>query len=150
MADVRVADLPTAGTINGSDYLIIDNSGVTSKTTVTSFKSAAARVTYPWNSEVPVTTGIHSRWYADRNGTIAWCRGEVVNGDGVSTAGFDVSLNGSTIYPTATKPSVSAGSFIGTERTPDTTSFSKGDYFQVNVTSTGGTTGRLRLLINFY
>lgn len=94
-------------------------------------------------------TGIHKRFYADRAGTILWCRGEVVDADGTETTSFDVILNGASIYPVATKPTVAAGSYIGTERVPNTTAFVKGDYFQINVTATGGTSGMLRLNIHF-
>jgi hypothetical protein len=153
VADVRVADLPTVAAISNNDYLIIDrtpNAAPTGKSTISAFKQAMTPASFPWNSEVPVATGVHSRWYAPRSGTITGCQGHVVDGDGSSTANFDVLLNGSTIFPSATKPSVSAGQYTGTERTPDTTSFAKGDYFQVEVTATGGTAGRLRLIINFY
>ena len=104
---------------------------------------------YFWMSDKPPTTGTHKRFYTDRDGLIQWCRGEVENGDGSSTTNFDVKKNGTTIYPTSTKPSVSAGQFIGTERLPDTIDFVKGDYFEIVVTDTGGTLGRLRLLVNF-
>lgn len=104
---------------------------------------------YQWQSEDPVATGIHKRFYTDRSGTILWCRGEVVEGDGTGTASFDLLKNGVTTFPSATQPSVSAGQFIGTERTPNTTGFAKGDYFEVNVLSTGSSAGVLRLTIYF-
>ena len=104
---------------------------------------------YLWQSETPVELGLHKRFYADRDGTILWCRGEVVDADGSSETDFDVNLNGATIYPVATKPSVSAGQYIGTERIPNTTAFLKGDYFQINVLDAGGTNGDLRLNIHF-
>jgi hypothetical protein len=72
-----------------------------------------------------------------------------MKGDGASTANFDVLKNGTSIYPTSAKPSVSAGSYIGVTRVPDTTTFSEGDYFQVDVTSTGGTLGALIMDIKF-
>jgi hypothetical protein len=106
------------------------------------------KASYFWQSETPAVTGTHKRFYSDRAGTINWCRGEVVNGDGTATANFDVKKNGSTIFPSATKPSVSAGQYIGTERVPDVTSFIKGDYFEVVIIDTGGAT-KLRMTINF-
>lgn len=119
--------------------------GATGATGATSLVEAS----YLWQSEIPVEAGVHKRFYTDRAGTILWCRGEVVDGDGTSTANFDVSLNGATIYPVATKPSVAAAGYIGTERIPNTTAFIKGDYFQITVSSTGDTVGQVRLTIHF-
>jgi hypothetical protein len=96
-------------------------------------------------------TGIHDRFYPDRAGTIQWCRGEVSAGDGASTTQFNVLKNGSSIYVSATKPDVAAGSFVGATRAPDggTVAFTATDYIQVNVLATGGSTGRLKLDISF-
>jgi hypothetical protein len=104
---------------------------------------------YLWQSESPPQTGTHKRFYTDRAGTLQWCRAEVENGDGSATANFDVLYDGTTIYTSSPKPSVSAGQFVGAERIPDTISFLKGHYFQVVVVDTGGTQGPLRLTINF-
>lgn len=125
--------------------------GVTGTTGITGVTGAVSLVEagYLWKSESPAIAGVHKRFYTDRAGTILWCRGEVVDGDGTGTTSFDVNLNGSSIYPVSTKPSVSLGNYIGAERTPDTVAFIKGDYFQINVLSTGGTNGEIRLNIHF-
>ena len=106
---------------------------------------------YLWASALPVVNGtLGNRFYADHNGTILWCMLNIVNGDGsITDAQIDVLKNGSSIYPSATKPSVSSGNFISAHQTPDTTSFSAGDYFQISVISTGNTAGRLRAYIHF-
>jgi len=107
-------------------------------------------VTYLWESESPPITGIHRRWYADRAGTILSCWAGVALADNtVGAATFDILKNGTTIYTSATKPSVPTSSFIGAERIPDILTFIKGDYFQIVVNDTGGASGPLRTYINF-
>jgi hypothetical protein len=104
---------------------------------------------YLWQSESPAQTGTHKRFYVDRAGTITAVRPNVVKGDGTSTLNIDVLKNGTTIYPSAAKPSVGAGNFVNGSFPPDTTSFVDGDYLQINITATGGTTGAVRLIIKF-
>lgn len=102
-----------------------------------------------YGSAVPAVVGISSRFYSDRAGTIAWCMANVVNGDGSATLTVDVKKNGTTIYTAATKPSVSAGQYIGATRVPDVTAFVAGDYFEVQILTTGNTIGQVRVYIHF-
>lgn len=104
---------------------------------------------YIWQSEAPVQTGIHNRFYVERAGTITAIRPNVVKGDGTSSMTLDVLKNGSTIYPSATKPNVGAANFVNGSFSPDTTDFADGDYLQINITATGSTTGAVRLMIKF-
>jgi hypothetical protein len=112
-------------------------------------KPSDPNITYFWQSETPPQTGIHKRSYAERNGTIVEVRPYCSLGDGTVAATFDVLKNGVSIYPSATKPSVSAGQFSNGGFPPDTTSFVDGDYFQINVTNTGNCIGPLRIAIIF-
>lgn len=141
---------------NGDFYYRIDTNqiyqkagGTWSATTSIVATPGYGLASYYWQSEEPPVAGTHRRFYTDRDGTIQWVRGEVALGDGTSTANFDLLKNGSSVFPSATKPSVAAGGFMGTERVPDTLSFVKGDYLQAVVNSTGGVSGPLRLLVNF-
>lgn len=104
---------------------------------------------YYFQSDVPATAISSKRFYTDRAGTITWCRAGVLNGDGTTDATLDVRKNGTSIYPTSTKPSVVAGQYLGAECAPDTMVFAKGDYFQVDISATGSTAGRIVLTINF-
>lgn len=111
--------------------------------------SIAVGGAYTWQSPkvTPLPTGVFSRFYLEKDGTISFVRAERESGDGTGTATLDLLLNGVSIYPTATKPTVTAGAFLGAETTPDTTAFAKGDYFEVEIEATGGGTGPLRLTI---
>jgi hypothetical protein len=104
---------------------------------------------YLWQSESPAQTGTHDRFYPGRSGTIISVKPYVTKGDGISVVTLDVLKNGSTIYPSASKPNVSAGNFLTGNFLPDTTSFASGDYLQINVISNGGTIGTIRLAIEF-
>lgn len=106
-------------------------------------------MSYTWQSKQALAVETGSRFYTDRDGTIDYIRAERSSGDGASTATLDVLKNGTSIFPTATKPTVAAGSFLGPERVPDTVAFVKGDYLQVEIEATGGGTGPLRLTIHF-
>jgi len=133
--DTTIFELETAGTVEGVPV------GGGNDTVLTG--------SYLWQSESPAATGTHKRFYVDRAGVITAVRPNVVNGDGTALMQLEVLKNGSTIYPSATKPNVSAGNFVNGSFTPDTTSFSDGDYLQINVISTGNTLGPIRLLIKF-
>jgi hypothetical protein len=95
-----------------------------------------------------VETGLGRRMYAPMDGTIlnvyAWCDTVVPSG---KTVRLDVTKGGTSIYPTATKPTIEAGNRLGPDRVPDTTSFSKGDVFRVQVVNTGTLSDRIFLAI---
>lgn len=104
---------------------------------------------YSWQSPVTLTVMTGHRLYADRNGTIVFCRAERSSADGTSTATLDVLKNGSSIFTSATKPMVEAATGLGEERIPDEQHFLKGDHFAVEIEATGGGTGPLRMTIKF-
>lgn len=104
---------------------------------------------YTWQSARALVPSTGHRLYADRPGSIVYCRAERSAGDGTSTATLDVLKNGSSIFTANAKPSVDAGEFLGPERAPDTTTFVKGDYFEIEIEATGGGTGPLRVTIRF-
>lgn len=55
---------------------------------------------------------------------------------------FDVNKNGTTIYPTTTKPTITAGTNDSSNSTPDTTALAAGDYLTIDVDQVGtGTVG---------
>jgi hypothetical protein len=110
---------------------------------------ALNKLSYIWQSENPAVTGTHARFYVDRAGSILEVRPNVVKGDGTVTMQLDVLKNGTTIYSSSTKPNVAAGGFTNGSFTPDTLTFSDGDYLQINIIASGNTTGPVRLVIKF-
>lgn len=110
---------------------------------------ALNKLSYIWQSESPVQAITHKRFYVDRAGSILEVRPNVVSGDGTGTMTLDVLKNGTSIYPSATKPNVTAGNYVNGSFTPDTLTFADGDYFEIQVTATGSTTGPVRLVIKF-
>lgn len=104
---------------------------------------------YSWQSAFNLTTGFGHKLFADRAGTIQFIRAERSSGDGVSTATFDVLLNGTSLFVTNSGPTVLASTALGEEAFPDTKGFDKGDNFQVEILTTGGGTGPLRVTIHF-
>ena len=111
--------------------------------------TAIVQGSYLYASAVPVVNGLGKRFYAERAGTITWCEINVVNGDGISSAQADILKNGSSIFPSSTKPIATAGQYIGSQAIPDVASFSVGDYFQVNILDNGATNGQIRVYIHF-
>ena len=107
------------------------------------------KASYLYQSEVPVSAGMSRRFYADRAGSIQWCRAAVVDGDHSEAVEVDIRINGTTIYTTADKPTVAPGNYIGSPAAPDVTAFGFGDYFEIDIISTGGTDGQLRVYIHF-
>lgn len=146
---------PTTSTIDGSSSIALrTNSGIRVVSDGTNYFSLRGQRTivtfsYIWQSESPAQSGTHKRFYVERSGTITAVRPNVVKGDGTSTMTLDVLKNGSSIYPSATKPNVSAGNFVNGSFLPDTTGFTDGDYLQINITATASTTGAVRLIIKF-
>lgn len=108
--------------------------------------SAAA---YSWQSPRVLATGLGHRLYADRSGVIEYIRAERSSADGTSTATFDVLKNGTSLFVTGAKPSVGVGVGLGPERRPRKVQFKKNDWFQVEIETTGGGTGPLRVTIHF-
>jgi len=99
---------------------------------------------------LPVT-GTGRRFYADRAGTIkniyAWATD---NAPSSAACTFDVNLNGTSIYTTNAKPSISIGAFLSADAPPNTVSFFKGDKIEVVIVALGGiTTGRLGVQVVF-
>jgi hypothetical protein len=107
------------------------------------------KASYLYQSEVPVSPGMSHRFYADRDGSIQWCRAAVVEGDHSEAVEVDIRINGTTIYTTADKPTVAIGNYIGSPVTPDVTAFEAGDYFEIEILSTGNTEGQIRVYIHF-
>jgi hypothetical protein len=108
------------------------------------------KAAYDWtNNATLVRVGFGQRKYADRDGTILYVRAERSAGDGSGAATFDVTKNGVSIFPSATKPTIPASSFLGTERVPDDVDFVKGDYFQIHTETTGNGTGPVVVTIFF-
>jgi hypothetical protein len=104
---------------------------------------------YSWWSIPNPPLGVGSRFYAERNGAItniyAWSSDAPPN-----QATFNVLKNGATIYTSNTKPSISGGATLGPDTTPNTTAFVKGDYFTIQITSTGGlVVGTFGVVIEF-
>lgn len=104
---------------------------------------------YSWQSSFAMTPGPGHKLFADRPGSIVFCRAERSAGDGTTDAEFDVFKNGSTIYTTNTPPSVPAGETLGAERSPNNKAFKKGDAFHIEILDNGGGTGPLRVTIFF-
>lgn len=111
--------------------------------------AGAVNAAYTWQSVPTLATGLGQKFAADRDGTIDFVRAERSAEDGSGTATLDLLLNGASVFPTSSKPTVAAAAFLGPERTPDTVAFVKGDVFQVEVEATGGGTGPLRLTVHF-
>lgn len=109
----------------------------------TTFKGA-----YYWTSKRRMPVGMGRRIYADRGGRLT---GVVAFGTvpPLSTVTFDVLKNGTSIFPSATKPTLDAGAFVGTERQPDTQVFSKDDYFQIEVEGGQGGGDRLSVYLRY-
>ena len=111
----------------------------------------ANKGSFVWMSRWVPATGSGSIFYADQNGTItnvyAWAADVAPT---VAAATFDVLKNGVSIYPSNPKPTVAASAQLGSDTTPNTTSFLKGDKFQIVVNSVGNITdGRLGVVITF-
>ena len=151
--------VPDNGTGNNGDLYLDDANGDVYQKAAGSYSVVAnirgsdavgwTLASYYWHSKIVMPIELSTRFYADRDGTINWCRLERPAGNGGSTAQVDILLNGTSIYPSSTKPDLSASSYIGTERIPDTIVFAKGDYFQVDTISNGGGTGPLKVTINY-
>lgn len=103
---------------------------------------------YSWQSPVALVPMTGHKLFADRSGTIDFVRAERSSGDGTTTATFDVLKNGVSIF-SSTFPSVAAGDMLGPEVLARRAAFVKGDYFEVEITDTGGGTGPLRVTIHF-
>lgn len=106
------------------------------------------KLTYIYMSKPNPTTGLGRKFFADRNFTVtnvyAWCTDTAPSG----TLQVDVRKNGTSIYPSASKPTVTAGNFLGADTTPDTTGVSKGDKLEVYLTTLAGATGRVGVAIS--
>lgn len=102
-----------------------------------------------WQSESPAQVGVHKKYHHDRTGEVVWMRLENPLGDGLSTAQVDVLKNGASIFTVATKPNVGAGNEVGAQAVPDDVDFEDLDTYQINIISTGLTSGPLRLRIRF-
>ena len=87
-----------------------------------------------WTSKRRVPLGLGKRIYPRVRGSITGIRLNATVTP-LSAVTVDVLKNGTSIFPSATKPSLSAGSFLGTERVPDTLTFTETDYFQFKVVS---------------
>jgi hypothetical protein len=148
-----LAGIEEGTTLADTQWWLTTNNPITLDTTALVFqqfgKQINPNITYFWQSETPPQNGTHKRFYTERAGTISGVRPTATLGDGTVTAQLDVLKNGVSIYPSATKPNVPAGSFVNGSFTPDTTSFVDGDYFQVNVVNNGNCIGPLRLAIIF-
>jgi hypothetical protein len=107
------------------------------------------KASYIWMSRPRPATGVGRKFFADRPGTIdliyAWATDKAPTG----TLTVDVLKNGSSIFTSNPKPQITSGNFLGADATPNVTSFSKGDKFEIQVLSTGGADGRIGVLIRF-
>jgi hypothetical protein len=113
-----------------------------------SSSSGNTSATIVWNSKIEIAPGqVSRRIYLPWDCTIANVYVSVpVAPTGTFTV--DVKKNGTTIFPTSPKPSVTAGNLVGNDYTPDVTSALKKDYLTVHILQLGGvTTGRVIVYI---
>lgn len=120
-SSVKVYGLPASGTGTGG-------SG-TSKQTL-AFSHAGNLETGTGVFRIPM----------DYAGTIVSARAMVNTAPTGSSAIFDINLNGTTIFSTqANRPTIAAAATDSGSDTPNTTSFSAGDYFTVDIDQIGST-----------
>lgn len=110
--------------------------------------SGANKLAYIYMTKPNPTTGLGRKFYADRAFTItnvyAWCTDSAPTG----TMTADVRKNGTTLYPSASKPTVTSGNYLGADTTPDTTTVAKGDKLEIFISQVGGATGRIGVAIS--
>lgn len=105
------------------------------------------KVTYIWMSKPTGINGLGRRFYADRAMTIDHVFVWATDSAPTSTLVVDVYKNGASIYPSSTKPNLTATNFLSSDFTPDTTGVVAGDKLEVYVSSVGGATGRIGVAI---
>lgn len=83
-----------------------------------------------------LSTGIWLAWRPTFSGRIISVRCNTTDAP-TGTITVDVLKNATSIFPTATKPTVPAAAEYGTARTPDTTAFASNDKLQIEVEDIG-------------
>lgn len=82
-----------------------------------------------------------------RNGTLQRVRVAVGTAPTGQSIIVDVNKNGTSVYPTSTKPNVAADATTGGPFTPDTTSFVTGDLFTVDIDQVGSIVSGANLVV---
>jgi hypothetical protein len=93
-----------------------------------------------YNTGATLDTNTGTRFYPPRKIEV---RNVMVSVEGApsSTLTGDLLRNGTSMYPSATKPTISAGNYYGALRAPDRNTVNRGDYLQCQLTATGSATG---------
>ena len=106
------------------------------------FESLPEEATVVFSTSAVLVAGtFDTRLYVPFSGTIVSVRANVQAAP-TSTATFDVLKNGTSIFPTAAKPTVLAAAFVGAGfSVPDTRGLLTSDYLQVSVVAPGAATG---------
>lgn len=135
-------ELPTAvGQPDGKVLTIVDEAWIVGDAAAPGDTNTDTRV-YPGgvNGALVMATGT-TRIYNDtgRTLTILNVRSSVGTAPVGASVVVDVNKNGTSIFPTGTKPTITSGG-VTDKRVPDTTSFADGDYLTVDVDNIGSTT----------
>lgn len=81
-------------------------------------------------------------------GTITGCRIYVRTAPVGASLIVDILKNGTSIYPTSAKPTITSGNNLSSVAVPDTTSIAAGDIFEISITQVGSTTPGADLVVN--
>ena len=101
-----------------------------------------------YNTATTLDTTAGNRFYVPRRIII---QDVMVSVEGApsSTLTGDLLRNGTTLFPSATKPTVASGSLYGALREPDIGSVDRGDYLTCQLTATGSATGPAKFYIQY-
>jgi hypothetical protein len=101
-----------------------------------------------FNSKPTPATGLGRRYYADRAMTLTNVYAFVADNTPTGTLSVDVYLNGVSVFSSG-YATITAGNYLGSDKTPATTAVAKGDKLEVYLADLGGVTqGRISVVVS--
>ncbi len=137
-----------------SDALRVKDGGITSAKIATGGVAIAdiaetaiqEQIAFSQLGTLAVGTGT-VRWYPPYAITLLGVRAAVGVAPTGAAVNVDVNKDGTSIWPSTTKPSVAAAAFVGTERVPDTTGMLTTNYLTVDIDQVGSSVAGENLVV---